>query len=211
MKEVRKKLFGDHDPYRKIKKLPLDLQGWETSDSKAFEIIINQIKPKLIIEVGSWKGRSAINIAKLCLNHHKDFEIVCVDTWLGSVEHWLKVDENLSSKSFENGRPNIYQQFLSNVVRSNLEDYITPFPIDSINGAVTLEKLGVQADLIYIDAGHEYLSVKNDLYQYSVLLRPGGYLLGDDFFYGPVASAAYDTFGDDKVHKLSEDKFLWIK
>ena len=211
MEKIRNKLYGKHDPYSKLKKLPLDLQGWASSDSPVFEKLIDEVKPDLIIEVGTWKGRSAIQMAKYCLKHKKDFEIVCVDTWLGSVEHWAGVDPNLRNKNFKNGRPNIYEQFLSNVVRSGMEKYITPFPIDSINGALSLHLLKAQADIIYIDAGHEYLSVKCDLYEYSKLVRPGGCILGDDFFYGPVASAAYDTFGDDKVIKLSEDKFLWIK
>lgn len=211
MEKIRTKLYGNHDPYAKLKKTPLDMQGWETSDSPVFENIIKELKPKLIIEVGSWKGRSAIRMAQLALRHNPDIEIVCIDTWLGSYEHWVGIDENLERDRFQNGRPDIYQKFLSNVVHNKMQDYITPFPIDSINGAMTLEKLGVQADLIYVDAGHEYLSVKTDLYLVSKIVRPGGCILGDDFFHGPVASAAYETFGDDKVIKLSEDKFLWIK
>lgn len=211
MKNVREILYGDHDPYSKVKKLPLDLQGWGSSDSSVFEEIIVRLKPKLIVEVGSWKGRSAVNIANTCLKYYGDFEIVCIDTWLGSVEHWLEIDKNLGKREFVNGRPTIYNKFLSNIVQSQLQEYITPFPIDSVNGAYTLSELKIYPDLIYIDAGHEYFSVKNDFYVFSLILKSGGYLLGDDFFHQPVKSAAYETFGDDKVVKLNEEHFLWIK
>lgn len=211
MEKVRTMLYGDHDPYAKLKKMPLDMQGWLTSDSPVFAKLIEEAKPKLIVEVGTWKGRSAVHMAKECLKYTDDFEIVCIDTWLGSVEHWTGVDTNLTLENFKNGRPNIYEQFLSNVVHNDLEKYITPFPIDSVNGALTLQRLGIEADIIYIDAGHEYLSVKCDLYEYSKVVRAGGCILGDDFFHGPVASAAYDTFGDDKVISLTKDKFLWIR
>ena len=211
MEKVRTKLYGEYDPYYGLDQQPLDMQGWATSDSPAFDELINQLKPKLIIEVGSWKGRSAIRMAQLALQHHDDIEIVCIDTWLGSYEHWVGIDKSLEKNRFQNGRPDVYQKFLSNVVHNNLQKYITPFPIDSINGALTLENFGTQADLIYVDAGHESISVRIDLCLYSSLVRAGGCLLGDDFFHPPVKSAAYETFGEDKVIKLSEDKFLWIK
>jgi len=39
----------------------------------------------------------------------------------------------------------------------------------------------VQAELIYIDAGHGEYEVYGDLLQYWMLLRPGGILFGDDY------------------------------
>jgi hypothetical protein len=92
-----------------------------------------------------------------------------------------------------------------------LQDYITPLPVDSINGSEILLHYEIMADLIYIDAGHDYNSVRMDFIHYARNLREGGYLLGDDWFHEPIKAAAYDTFGDDKVIEKSRDKFLWIK
>jgi len=209
MKEIRKKIYGDHDPYENLELLDVDIQGW-ASTSFVFAEIIEAIQPRLIIEVGTWKGGSAIHMAKTCLKYYDDFEIVCIDTFLGSVEHWVD-QKDLLHKGVKNGRPIIYEQFMSNVVHSNLQDYITPLPVDSINAHEILTKLDVQADLIYIDAGHDYLSVRVDLGYYPDHLRNGGYLLGDDWFHEPIKRAAYDTYGRDKVIELSRDKFLWIK
>jgi len=218
--KVRNILYGSHDPYKDLDLLPEDLQGWGENDgingygsrSSVFREIIQELRPKLIVEVGSWKGRSAVYMANICstIEDYGDFEIVCIDTFLGSVEHWNNLDPNLPRDSFKNGRPQIYQQFLSNVHHHELTDKITPFPIDSINGALTLKHYGVRADLIYIDAGHEYPSVKADLLAYKDVLRDGGYLLGDDWFHEPIKKAAHDVFGPSVITK-ARDKFLWKK
>ena len=190
--------------------LPEDLQGW-ASEAPVFLEVIEKLKPKTIIEVGSWKGRSAIHMTQLALLHcdARELEVVCVDTWLGSVEHWV---DNIDFKNFmRNGRSRLYEQFLSNVVHKGLQNNITPFPIDSINAYEVCAKLGIVADLIYIDAGHDYTSVCNDLFNWSSILREGGYLIGDDWFHQPIKKAAYETFGEDKVIPYGEDKFVWIK
>lgn len=207
-KKIRKLIYGDHDPYLNAPVKELNLAGW-ASDSPVFNEVLTELKPKLIIEVGSWLGRSAVNMADILLKMGiTDFEIVCVDTWLGSVEHW-QGDAQLKG-NLRNGRPTIYETFMSNIVHQGLTDYITPFPTDSINAAEFFKRNNVEADLVYIDAGHEYLSVKMDLYAYSTIVRPGGYMLGDDWFHAPIKEAVKDTFGDNVIEK-SGDKFLWIR
>lgn len=209
MEKLRKVIYDEYDPYLGLDVLAPDMQGW-SSNSPVFEEIINELKPKLIIEVGTWKGCSAIHMAKTCLKYYDDFEILCIDTFLGSVEHWVDQGGALFN-GIKNGRPMIYEQFLSNVRHAKLEQYITPLPIDSINGSEILKKIGVQADLIYIDAAHDYVSVRLDVSNYGDCLRNGGYMLGDDWFHPPIKQAVWDTFGKDKVIEKARDKFLWIK
>ena len=74
------------DPYSGAKIVEHDLQGWG-SDDAMFEQVIAKVLPKTIIEVGSWKGRSAVNIVNTCLRHGLSPSLVCVDTWLGSIEN----------------------------------------------------------------------------------------------------------------------------
>jgi hypothetical protein len=209
MKEIRKKIYGDYDPYEGLEVIEPDLQGW-ASTSPVFEEVISTIRPKTIIEVGTWKGGSAVHMASTCLKYYDDFEILCIDTFLGSEEHWTD-QKGLLFKNIKNGRPTIYEQFLSNVVHREYQNYITPLPVDSINGHEILTKLNIMADMIYIDAGHDYMSVRIDLGSYADHLRMGGYLIGDDWFHMPIKQAAWHTFGQDKVIEKSNDKFLWIK
>jgi hypothetical protein len=207
MKRISDMLYGNHNPYLGLPEiLPFDGQGW-SSTSPCFEESIIELQPKLIVEVGTWKGASAIHIAETCMKYYTDFEIVCIDTFLGSVEHWSRHSDHLPQ--FKNGRPIIYDQFLSNVINRGLTQYITPFPIDSINGGMTLEHFDISPDLIYIDAGHEYESVKADLDLYKNIVRRGGHLIGDDWFYRPIKTAVANSLGE--VITKSPDKFLWVR
>jgi len=119
----------DKHIYENLNLLPEDLQGWN-GHAPIFKEFIEKIKPTHIIEVGTWKGMSAINMAKTVKDLSLDTKITCVDTWLGALEFWSKnsqtPDRNLLLK---NGYPQIYYQFLSNVVHNKVEDIITPFPI----------------------------------------------------------------------------------
>lgn len=208
MEKIRTLIHGTHDPYAGFETTDYDIQGW-ASYSPCFEDTIKEIQPKIIVEVGTWKGASAIHMAKTCKKYYDDFEIICIDTFLASYEHWVNIDGNLPKTNLKNGRPTIYETFLTNVITEELTEHITPFPIDSINGGLTLSHFGVQADLVYIDAGHEYESVFMDLMLYKNVVRSGGHLIGDDWFHPPIKQAVADSLGE--VVTKSHDKFLWVK
>lgn len=206
MGKVRQILFGNHDPYAGLDLLPFNGHGW-ASQSEAFDQIINLIKPKLIVEVGTWMGGSARYMAGLAKVHNPDVEVVCVDTFLGSVEHWTKESYLMP---LENGRPNIYRQFLSNNMHHGLQDTITPFPVDSINAFEVFKHYKIQPDMIYIDAAHDYDSVYKDLDRWSQLLPVGGFLVGDDFHHPPIIQAVNDVFGAGGFTNVRE-KYIWEK
>lgn len=210
-KNISNKIHGDGvDVYAGLQLIDEDLQGWASTDS-CFNDIIEKIKPTTIIEVGTWKGASAVNMAALALAQgvsDEELEIVCVDTFLGSVEHYTMLN-TFNAGNKKHGRPLIYDQFLSNVVHNKLTKVITPFPIDSGNGALSLVNWNVQADLIYIDAAHDFEYVQVDFIRYANALRPGGYILIDDWHHQPIKEAAKSVFGD-KVFEI-HGKAAWIK
>ena len=206
MGEVRKLIYKDHDPYANFETMPFNGFTFERYPDM-FVQIVSEVKPKLIVEVGSWLGGSAMLMAAVCKDEGLlDTEVVCIDTWLGSEEHLGEV----SSFEYKNGRPQIYEQFLSNIIHRNFTDMITPFPIDSTNGLIFLRKKGIKANLVYIDGGHDYLSVKNDLYNAAHILAPGGWIVGDDFQHPDVRRAVYDAFGEMSVHDKGS-KFIWVR
>lgn len=205
-KEISKLIFGDHDPYANLETVPFHGFTFERTPDMFMEVL-KELKPTTIIEIGSWIGGSALLMAAAAEDLGLDVEIVCIDTWLGSVEH---LGEVTTFHKLENGRPTIYRQFLSNIVHQNRQSVITPFPIDSVNGLLFLQKHGIKADLIYVDGGHDYMSVKNDLYNSAKLLRGGGWILGDDYQHPELRIAVKDVFGELSVHDKGS-KFIWIK
>ena len=60
------------------------------SDHSVFRRALSEIRPSLIVEVGSWKGASAIHMADLARELDLAAEIVCIDTWLGNWQHWTR-------------------------------------------------------------------------------------------------------------------------
>jgi hypothetical protein len=194
-------IFHKDDPYVgfDFSAKPADTQGWGAGH-KIFDVVIGAIRPKLIIEVGSWKGKSALHMAALCQSLELQVEIVCVDTWLGSPGLYIRPnDEYLASLSPRNGYPTIYYTFLGNVMRAGMQDVITPVPLPSNHAAEILKHYKVTADLVYIDAAHDYQSVLADLRNYWDLLGPSGALIGDDYVTAPgVTQAALEFAAEVK-------------
>ena len=164
------------------------LWGWN-GDRPIFPALIQQLKPSLIIEVGSWMGLSAVNLAgsskAIGLT---DTSVICIDTWLGSKEHWR--DPSLVGHlELQNGYPTFYKRFLSNVANVGLSDMVVPLPMPSQIGASYLKDFDLRAELIYIDGSHDEKDVYDDLTAYWDLLSPGGVVFGDDWPWDSVANA----------------------
>lgn len=169
---------------------PFDGHGWG-SDSPAFRELILAQKPRLIIEVGTWKGGSALQMASVLEEAKLPGTILCIDTWLGALEFWTNLDdpERYGSLRHEHGWPTVYFQFLANVCHRSLQHRIVPFPQTSATGALWLRHAGLRGDLIYIDGSHEEEDVYQDVLDYWEVLVPGGTLFGDDWSWDGVRLA----------------------
>ena len=204
---IRDKIYRNQSVYEGFNFRPeaVDLQSWG-QDHPLFHHCISVLKPKLIIEVGSWKGVSAICMARSLNTLGLRCEVLCVDTWLGSPEHWLASGDNefwFDSLGIVNGYPTLYNTFLNNVISQGLQEYITPLPLPSETAFFVLERLDEKAQLIYIDAGHEYESVYRDIQMYWKLLDNDGVMVLDDFNSWPGVSKAVYQFA------YENDLFVW--
>ena len=193
--------------------IPEDRQGW-ASHHPCFAELIAELRPSLVIEVGTWKGASLLEMARAVRELELPTQFICVDTWLGSnAELWLQHQLRAELK-LEAGYPQLFLTFLRNLQAAGLLDRVFPMPMTSVTAAQILRRWRLQADLIYIDAGHTELEVTHDLEAFRHLLRPGGVLLGDDFLpQWPGVVSAAQAFG--RRHGLTleqrEEKFLFRK
>jgi len=142
--------------------------------------IVASYKPKIIIEIGSWLGHSAIEgFGKSIKNNNLDCAIICVDTWLGS-----NFGSNDALKRLW-GYPTMYYQFLANIMLEKCDDIIMPIPMSSVDAGSVLinvfNTLNIKADLIYIDGSHLPDSVCADCSMYFELLSENGLMFGDDW------------------------------
>lgn len=175
MNKIDKSIYDNFNP------LPLDLSGWN-GNKPIFRELIEKLKPSTIIEVGTWKGQSAITMGRAVKEFNLNTTIHCVDTWLGAIEFWT-TGRNTGERSLRtvNGYPQVYYQFLSNVIHNNLQNVILPFPNTSENGYRYFKHFNITAQMIYIDASHEEDDVYKDLNNYYELLENNGILFGDDY------------------------------
>jgi cephalosporin hydroxylase len=204
------------NPYENFdaSKYPLNVTGfWENWPEHEnpldfyppiFEQLIQELKPSVILELGSYKGKSAIQFANLCKKYNLPTKVFCVDTWLGSAEH---TDSDDLMKV--HGWPTMFYQFLANIIHTGHQDRVIPIPVDTMSNYRDMVINNIKVPLIYIDAGHFYESVYVDIKYYWEVLEDGGVMFGDDYEWGDVARAVKDFFGDnftvvegdEKVHK----------
>ena len=189
--------------------LPLDLKGWN-STHKTFVDLITKNRPSIVFDIGVWKGGSTIFMANLLKENGIAGAVVAIDTFLGSPEHWDRTSPDWHRITRRAGRPLLYEQFLTNVLRVGMHDLVVPLPQTSDNAAVILSRLRIRAGLIHIDAAHEYDAVMRDIRTYWELLEPGGYLLGDDYEerWTDVVRAA-NEFADSVKQKLTVVEPKW--
>lgn len=171
--------------------VPPEMQGWiDGPNFKHYFCEAISREPNagglVVVEVGSWKGLSACIMCEYLRDAGKDggSRVIAIDTWLGSPEHVRQLGAQRHL-----GYPTLYAQFLSNVRFHGCEGIIYPFPISSVQGGHFLEQNGVLADIVYIDAGHEYDAVIIDIIVFWRILRPGGTMILDDFSWPGVRRA----------------------
>ena len=172
-----------------------DTQGWGSTHRFLTETIA-ALRPRIVVEVGVWKGASVITMAEKLRALELDAAVVAVDTWLGSCEHWLH-DPWFVSLGMEQGRPAMQRTFMANIVAARLEGHVVPLPLDSLNAFPLLGHRSIQPDIVHLDGAHDFLSVWCDLHAWWGLLRPGGVLIGDDYHTDglwPDVRKAFDTF-----------------
>lgn len=155
-----------------------------------YKMLIDHVKPKIILEVGSYIGYSAIRMADYCKeNNIEDFSVVCIDPWLDAgwyPDHIQRL----------HGYPTVYFKFLNNVKSHNHQDVIMPLPMPAITAYKYLTKSDVKADLIYIDGSHEHDDVYLDFTRYYQLLNKGGVIYGDDWSWSGVQSGVEEGCKD---------------
>jgi predicted O-methyltransferase YrrM len=185
-----------------------DMQGWKyNAFDTIFSYFVKNLENPTIIEVGTWKGLSACTMADISKNLGIQSKIICIDTWLGSLEHWTQ-PENLR---LVHGYPSLFYTFTKNVKSKGHDDCIFPLPVPSLQGSEILRLNGIQADVIYIDASHDYNSVRSDLNYFWDLLKQKGMMFGDDFSVAwPGVYKAVEQFSLEKNVHLHVTEGVWF-
>lgn len=146
-------------------------------------------KNSIVVELGSWKGRSGSFIADKL---NDDSLVICIDLFGGDT--CIGVADPY----------NIYGVFLLNTTSN--ENKIIPICRDGREGIKMLAEMKIKPDLIYLDMDHKYESVKGDLnmiYKYF----PRVPIVGDDpDAYAGTKKALFEFIVEKKVPYLDIDR-----
>ncbi len=173
----------------------VDAQGWGETHHYLTETI-GKMRPRAVAEIGVWKGASTIVMARELQRLGIDGVVFAIDSWLGSVEHWIE-PHYFASLNMVHGYPALQRKFMANMLAHDVQDVVVPLPLDSINAANLLAHHGISLDMIHLDAGHDVRSVTADLAEWWPRLKPGGVLIGDDYHaehHWPGVKQAFDAF-----------------
>ena len=138
---------------------------------------------KLCVEIGSWKGTTAVALAA-----NTSGTVYAVDTFEGSV------GEEQHQKLAEKPKEWLFEEFSRNTAGLN---NLVVVRATSLEAAKQLSHL--RFDLIFLDASHDYDSVKADLLAWLPLLAPGGIISGHDRSWDGVAKAIDELVPNHQV------------
>lgn len=153
------------------------IKGWG-SNGAVFENLIRKVRPKTIIEIGTFLGASAIHMAQLARQLGLQTQILCIDDFRG----WPGFRDQIPKMNMLNGDVMLLYQFMQNVVYVNETESILFVPFSTGSTLQALCEWGVFGDLIEVDAGHDFHSAWSDINRAYKLLSPGGIIFGHDYF-----------------------------
>ena len=189
------------------------------------ELFLNEIalkKPKTFLEVGVFHGVTARNVCELLCNiHGKEFKYIGLDLFEENDENKSEIIPNTK---FSNPLKTIFFKYIKRQNPYSLEavkDLLNKFK-DNIhlikgNSKKVLNKIDMKKiDYVFLDGGHEYSTVKNDLECCKEVILNNGVVLCDDYdlSYAPGVKKAIDEFVENNSFKssiISDGRFAKIE
>jgi predicted O-methyltransferase YrrM len=139
----------------------LDLpRGWPHHIVKIADLL-DEHRPLVCVELGTYCGASAIAIARMI--RPWGGRLTCVDTWAAGPTP---------------GYPSMMMECVDNMIKAGIMASVSLVPATTVD--VALHWVG-GVDFLYVDAGHYYEEVLADLEAWWPKLEVGGLICGDDY------------------------------
>jgi predicted O-methyltransferase YrrM len=180
----------------------------KTSLKKKYDgnFILNHIlllKPKNFLEIGVFHGVTSRNVCELLsLIHGNNFRFTGIDLFENDIK---KLNEEIAPQTnFSNPLKKIYYKY---IIKSDPYTYASVaklllkfknnINIIKGNSNIVLKHMNTsQFDYVFLDGGHKYETVKNDLYSLTAVVKNNGTILCDDYnlAYAPGIKKAIDEY-----------------
>ena len=169
------------------------------------DFLLEEIKkkePKSFLEIGVFHGVTARNVCELLHKIHNDnFNYIGLDLFEKSEENKSEVIPNTN---FNNPLKKLYFQYIKKqdpysmeAVNDLLKKFVKNVHLIKGNSNKILKKIDMnKIDFVFLDGGHEYETVKNDLVNCLEVVKKSGTILCDDYNLGnaPGVKKAIDEF-----------------
>lgn len=145
---------------------------WFTNHTILWDAVFESFKPKRILEIGSFEGRSATYIIEKASEYANPLELFCLDTWAGG--------EELQGLDFAS----IEARFDKNVkvACEGKQVALVKAKGRSVVSLSTMISKNIRNfDLIYIDGSHLACDALVDAVLSFELLKVGGIMIFDDY------------------------------
>jgi predicted O-methyltransferase YrrM len=148
------------------------VEGWLSDDQAArlWECARALRAPAMIVEIGSYRGRSAIVLAAAAA---EGVEVVAIDPHAGNDRGPQRIHGTSAEGEAD------HQAFLANLRRAGVSDRVRHVrrPSQEALGAVARP-----VDLLYVDGAHRYGPARDDIARWGARVAPGGTMLVHDAF-----------------------------
>jgi len=172
---------------------------------------ILQIKPKIFLEIGVFHGVTSRNVCEiLYFLHGENFKFIGVDMFLN--DKVILKDEYAPNTNFSNPLKTIYYKYIIKSdpysiksVKNLLKKFIKNIRIIQGNSNEVLKKISLnEIDYVFLDGGHKYETVRDDLNCLSKIINNNGIILCDDYnlTYAPGIKIAIDEYVDKNNYNL---------
>ncbi len=189
------------------------------------DFLLNDVgkeKPKIFLEIGVFHGVTARNICELLYQIHKDdFKYIGLDLFIEDEEN---KNEVIPNNTFNNPLKRIYFKYIKkqnpyslDAVKDLLNKFEKNVHLIQGNSNKVLKKIDMsKIDYVFLDGGHEYNTVKNDLDNCIEVIKKDGTVLCDDYNLGsaPGVKRAIDEFvkkNQLNIEILCENRFAKIQ
>ena len=194
----------------------------QKSDGKFFLEEIKKKEPKYFLEIGVFHGVTARNVCELLSKiHNDDFKYIGLDLFEKNHENKSEIIPNTN---FSNPFKQIYFKYIKRqdpysfeAVEDLLKKFENNVHLIKGNSNILLKKIDMtKIDYVFLDGGHDYETVKNDLNLCSEVINNHGTILCDDYnlSYAPGVKKAIDEYVKIKNFKcdiLHNSRFAKIE
>ena len=161
------------------------------------------------VEIGVWRGDSTALFLERAQHIH------CVDPW--SVTAYEDSDEfgdyqkylDRYSKLVGSSDPREFQKYYDQVYRSVCDRFPSELvTIHRCRSGEFFTRFGFKVDWVYVDGAHSFAGCLADLEGAKRIVKPGGFIFGDDYGNKPGVTDAVYAFASDSFASLGCNQYM---